>query len=412
MKGGVFAHEIVAAIDIGTTKIGVLIAQLKGDDYVDILGFGKAPSHGLKKGVVVDIAQTVQAIKDAVAEAQLMAGCTIQSACIGISGSHIKSYQSHGMVPIKKNEVTQEDIDNVLAAARAILLPEEQQILHILPHCYVVDGQERVHDPRGMYGVRLEAQVHIITGAIASVQNLIKCCELAGVVASDIVLEQLASAIAVLGFDERQMGVGLLDIGGGTSDLAVYHNNSIVYTKVFPVAGTQFTNDLAIGLHTTLKDAERVKKEYGRILMDHSLRDIEIIVASLEQNQRHQVTLHDIVSVLYPRAYELIQLVYGALKKDSILSYLNAGFVLTGGGSLLVGFDHVTSQILNVPVRVGKPGLGSGAFEQLEQPMYATLYGLLLHAMKKRDTFTMPDFSGNALSRIMLRMKSWVSDFF
>ena len=259
----VFADRVVVSIDVGTTKICVLVAHVLDKDHIEILGVGKAPSDGLRKGVVVDIQKTIASIKAAVKEAELMADVTINTAAVGISGGHIQSTNSHGMVAIKHGEVKESDVANVMNAARAFAIPEGMQMLHVLPQFFIIDSREKVQNPVGMHGIRLEVQAHVIMGAIASVQNLVKCCEMAGVKVTDIILEQLASAEAVLCDDEREIGVAMLDIGGGTSDLAVYQNGNIRHTFVLPVAGNHFTNDVAVGLRTTIKDAERVKKEYG-----------------------------------------------------------------------------------------------------------------------------------------------------
>ena len=252
---------VLVALDVGTTKISVLVAQKVSDTGLNIIGIGRAPAYGVSRGVVVDIAQAVHAIKLAVKEAELMAGCKIESVCVGVSGAHIQSFSSQGMIPIKNGRIRANDVTAVLAAAKAVVIAEGQQILHVLPQYYTIDNHQRVTDPVGMFGVRLEAQVHIITGSIASVQNLVRCCVAAGIGVNDIVLEPLASAEAVLSHDERELGVALLDIGGGTADFAIYQQGTIRHTKVFPVAGNHITHDIALCLRTTLKDAERVKQE-------------------------------------------------------------------------------------------------------------------------------------------------------
>lgn len=408
MKRNVFSN-VITAIDIGTTKICVLIAKRHTHDMLEIIGIGKAASHGLRKGVVVDIAKTVNSIKQAINEAQVMAGYSIETASIGISGSHIKSFNSEGAVPIKRGEVTHNDIATVLASAKAIAIPEGQQILHVLPQYFIIDDNERIHDPLGMYGIRLEAKVHIITGAVACVQNLIKCCELAGVQVTDIVLEQIASASAVLSNDERTLGVGVLDIGGGTSDLALYRNNGITYTAVFPVAGNQFTQDVAIGLQTTLQDAERIKKEYG--IVSTNWQETFFKTESLSQLGQREVPISELYAIVQPRAEELLMLVKKTLEQQQLYSVITAGFVLTGGGSMLAGFKDLAQEILGVSVRIGKPRLTSSILSTLDNPIYATGYGLLLQALKKEDTTT-DRLSGPLVSRVVARMKSWVSDFF
>jgi cell division protein FtsA len=412
MKGSVFSQEPIVALDIGTTKICVLVAQETADGSIEVIGIGKSTSHGLKKGIVVDINKTIHSIKRAVQEAELMAGCKIESACIGISGSHVQSINSQGVVPIKRKEVTQVDIKNVLASAQAVALPEGQQILHVLPQYYVIDSHERVKDPLGMYGVRLEAQVHIITGALSCVQNLVKCCESLNIKVTDIVLEQLASALAVLSPDERQLGVGVLDIGGGTSDFALYHNNSIIYTMVLPVAGDHFSNDLALGLRITLEDAERVKQVGGFVNPQGFEQDGMIEVESVQGGIHKNILLSELCAILQPRASELFNLINQELEQRKLKQFLSAGIVLTGGGSLLEGMQELATEIFGVPVRIGKPKSKDNLLESLDNPKYATGYGLLLHELQERSKKVRGHFSGPLVMRIAARMKSWVSDFF
>lgn len=412
MKGKIFSDTPIVAIDVGTTKICVLVAQPVAHNDLEIIGIGKAPSHGLQKGVVVDIAKTVHSIKQAVQEAELMAGCKIESACIGISGSHIQSLTSKGMVPIKRSEVTRQDIANVITSAKAVPIAEGQQILHILPQYFMVDSDERVHDPVGMHGMRLEGQVHIITGSLSHVQNLVKCCQMAGVAATDIVLEQLASALAVLSPDERQLGVGLLDIGGGTSDLVLYYNSSIFYTMVVPVAGNHFTNDLALGLRTTLADAERIKKQHGFVYKQAVETDGFTPVESVEGGTTRHVMYSELSAILQPRAEELLLLVQRDLDQHNLTSFMPAGMVLTGGGSLLTGMQELATEIFAAPVRVGTPHVQHTLLESLNNPIYATGYGLLLHILHQQGAVAIDKLSGPLVMRIATRMKSWVSDFF
>ena len=407
----IHADRIKVAIDIGTTKICVLVAQHIQDNQLEILGVGKAPSDGLKKGVVVDVAKTIRSVKIAIKEAELMSGVTIESVAIGISGGHIQSVNSQGMVPIKKGEVRVADIEAVLAAAQAIPVPEGMQVLHVLPQFFVIDGTSRVQDPLGMHGIRLEVQAHIIMGAISSVQDLVKCCEMSGLKVSDIILEQLASADAVLSDDERELGVAMLDIGGGTSDLAIYQNGNIRHTMVLPVAGNHFTNDVAIGLRTTLHEAERVKKEYGLASLDVLEEDTLFEVKSVHGNDTEIVQTTDLVKILNPRAQEVLILVHEEIIKRKLQSFMPTGLVLTGGGSLLRGMKELAHNIFNIPVRIGSPRLLHDMPESLDNPMYATAYGLLLHMLKK-SPLHMNDASGPLMNRVLTRMKSWVSDFF
>lgn len=407
----VSSDRVWVSIDIGTTKICVLVAHHLTGDSLEILGVGKAPSDGLSKGVVVDITKTIRSIKQAVKEAELMAGFPIEFAHIGISGAHIRSINSHGVVPIRKNEVRQEDIAAVIASAQAIPIAEGQQILHVLPQYFVIDGQEKVKDPLGMYGIRLEAQVHIVTGSVASVQNLIKCCQAAGVNVVDIILEQLASADAVLTDDERELGVGVLDIGGGTSDLALYQHGNIRHTMVLPMAGNHFTNDVAIGLHTTLKEAERIKRTYG-LAKSSLLKEDDVIEVELVQgSEKNIVLLHDLVNIIQPRAQELLSLVHEEVTRYHLQSFMRSGLVLTGGGSLLRGMKELAEEMFEVPVRVGVPRSYYALPELLSSPIYATAYGLLVHAIKKQGPSALN--ANDALTvRILDRMKSWVADFF
>jgi len=404
---------IITAIDIGTTKICVLIAQQLDDHHVEIIGVGKTPSLGLARGVVVDIAPAVHSIKTALQEAEIMAGIAVESAYIGISGGHISSFNSHGMVPIKHGEIRQLDIQSVLSAAKAVPLQEGQQLLHALPQFFTIDNQHIVRDPLGMYGVRLEANVHLISGAVASVQNLIRCCTMAGVKVQDIILEQLASADAVLSDDERELGVGVLDIGGGTSDFAVYQQGNIRYTKVFLIAGNVFTHDVAVCLRTTVKDAERIKKEYG--IADASLfnHNTPITVDMVHGQDQHTVMTSDLLAVLESRAQELLLLLKKEIDTQQLRSYLHAGIVLTGGGSLLHGIKEQAEAILQMPVRIGRPRVPAGFKESLDNPIYATGYGLLMHTLRRnRGAAGQQGLGGPFITQVFSRMKSWVFDFF
>jgi len=409
--GKVFSN-IITAIDIGTTKICVLIAHKLSQDKVEILGVGRAPSHGLNKGVVVDIAKTVSSIKQAVDEAQLMAECEIESAYIGISGAHIQSFNSSGAVPIKRASVAQEDIDAVLAAAKAVQIEKGQKVLHVLPQYFMVDGQDKIENPIGLYGVRLEVVVHLITGSIASIQNLIKCCEAVGVKVQDIVLEQLASADGVLSADELKLGVGVLDIGGGTSDFAVYQNGTIRFTKVIPIAGNHFTNDLAVGLRANINDAERIKHEFGYVGFDAQKIEGSVEVILAQGSQTQQANKQHVSFILQSRAQELFFMINHEIHNSDLRHFMTTGLVITGGGSLLQGVDELAKNILSLPVRIGMPKNDQFIPDSLQNPIYATGYGLLMFALKSCKYGTMDSLQGPLLQKILIRMKSWVSDFF
>lgn len=405
--------NIIVAIDIGTTKICVLIARKLSQDQVEVLGVGRAPSYGLSKGVVVDIAKTVLSIKQAVDEAQLMAECEIESAYIGISGSHIQSFNSSGAVPIKRSSVTQEDVDAVLAAAKAVAIEKGQKVLHVLPQYFMVDGHDKIENPIGLHGVRLDVVVHVITGAIASIQNLVKCCEMIGIKVQDIVLEQLASADGVLSLDERKLGVGVLDIGGGTSDFAVYQSGTIRFTKVIPIAGNHFTNDLAVGLRANINDAERIKHETGYVGFDGAHEHDQVIEVMMAQGtETKMVDAQHVSYILQARAQELFIMLQHEIQENHLRHFMVTGLVITGGGSLLSGIDELAKNILSMPVRIGMPKIGQTVPESLQNPMYATGYGLLMFALRSSKHNSMDSMQGSLVQKIFIRMKSWVSDFF
>lgn len=412
MKNQSTYDNILVALDVGTTKMSVLVAQKVSQEGLSIIGIGKAPSLGVSRGVVVDIAQAVHAIKLAVKEAELMAGCKIESAAIGISGSHIQSLTSHGMIPIKNGRIRPHDVAAVLAAAKAVMMPEGQQILHVLPQYYTIDNQQRVIDPVGMFGVRLEAQVHIITASVASVQNLVRCCTMAGVAVSDIILEPLASSDAVLSPDERELGIALLDIGGGTSDFAIYQQGTIRHTKVFPIAGNHITHDIALCLRTTLRDAERVKLEYGssiRLPLDSN----EIIeVEMVHGEDKTTVNAEEITRIIEPRLAELLIMIQKEIDQYHLEHLMPAGIVFTGGGALLQGLKESAQRALRIPARIGNPHVPIMFKDALANPTHATGYGLLLHALRKSKGNALDELSGPLMNRIFYRMKTWAADFF
>ena len=408
----IFKDRVITAIDVGTTKICVLIAQQLADNSIEILGVGRAPSDGLSKGVVVNVAKTIKSIRTALEEAELMAGFQVESAYVGISGGHIQSLNSHGVVPIKKGSVRPFDIELVLDAAKAIPIAEGYQILHVLPQYFVIDGQDRLSDPVDMYGVRLEVQAHIILGAITSVQNLVKCCESAGIKVNDIILEQLASADAVLSEDEKDLGIAVLDIGGGTSDLALYRYGSIRHTMVLPIAGNHFTQDIAIGLRTTHKEAERIKKEYGCAWHHLIENDNTLTLKDAHGLEDKQTQLQELTRIVEARARELLTLIKQEVTFKQLDPFMQAGLVITGGGSLLHGIQELAYSIFKKPIRIGVPTSNYALPESLTTPLYATSYGLLVHALKKQNDSTIHSLSGPLHKRIAARMRSWISDFF
>ena len=401
--------NVVVAVDIGTTKICVIVAQLIGDAIV-VLGIGKTVSDGLEKGIVVDIPRTVASISRGIQEAELMADITIEEVYIGISGSHINSFNTHGAVAIRRGRVTSQDITNVMDAARAIPVAQGYQMLHVLAQYFVIDGRERINDPQGMHGTRLEVEAHIILGAVTAVQNLIKCCELAGVRVKDVVLEQIASAHAVLSSDEQQLGCGVIDIGGGTSDFALYKDGNIRHSFVLPVAGNHVTRDLAIGLCTTIQDAERVKREYGKAAACMLSEDIPLEVMRMHGGAQHIVLASEVVAIIEPRIYELLSLIHANLLSHKLMAYMSGGLVITGGGALLPGIDIVASTIFGIGTRIGYPNMCYQVPPSLNSPVYATGYGLLVHALQQHH-----DTSQGMITwthRLTHRMRSWIADFF
>lgn len=398
----------ITAIDVGTTKICVLVATPIDDTLFEIIGIGKSVSQGLEKGVVVDVAKTIASIREAVKEAELMAGCAIESAAVGVSGSHITTLVSRGMVAIKYKQIQSTDIVAALASARSIPLPEGRQILHVLPQFFILDGHERVENPLGMHAMRLEVQAHIILGSVSCVLNVVKCCQVAGIAITDVVLEQLASADAVLSADERSLGVGMLDIGGGTSDFALYQRGNIVHTKVISIAGNHFTQDLAIGLHSSLAHAELIKKQYARVWIGaDGMKEVESI--RFDQSVIDPLYVHAIVQ---PRAEEILHILHQELVVHEMLPFMRSGIVLTGGGSLLSGMKELAQAYFSVPVRIGYPRSSAPMSQSIDSPIYATAYGLLLYVMKHKHHAALDPASGALAQRIFYRMKSWITDFF
>lgn len=404
-------HNCIAAIDIGTTKICVLIARVLDSHHLELIGVGKSPSMGMAKGVVVDIGKTVYAIKTAVKEAELMAGVSIDSAAVGIAGNHIRSLNSQGVIPIKKGVIRLIDVQEALAAAQAVPLQEGDQLLHALAQYFVIDGKKRVENPIGMHGVRLEVVAHLIIGAVSSVQDIVVSCQQAGVAVQDIVLEPVASAHAVLSADEKALGVAMLDIGGGTSDLAIYCGNSIRHTRVLPVAGNHITHDLAVGLRTTISDAERIKKEHAIAFSPLIKKDSFVEIELVQGYDKQVIFATDINRIVQPRAEEILELIKQEIDRHGLEQYMSTGLVLTGGGSLLKGIRELAEHIFGIPVRIGKPLIEFDLPESLQQPLYATGYGLLLYRMKKKNEEKDAHASG-ITTRVLDRMKAWMSDLF
>ncbi len=399
-------RELIVGLDIGTSKVVALVGELHPDGTIEVIGRGSHPSRGLKRGVVVNIESTVSSIQRAVEEAELMADCNISTVFAGIAGSHIRSLNSHGMVKILDREVTAEDVANVMDAAKALAIPADQKILHVLPQEFVIDGQEGIRDPIGMAGVRLEARVHIVTGAESAAQNIVKCVQRCGLTVDDVVLEQLASSYAVLTEDEKDLGVCLVDIGGGTTDLAVFHGGAIRHTAVIPLAGDTVTNDIAVTLRTPTQYADDIKIRHACALAQLAGADESIEVPSVGDRPARRLARQTLAEVVEKRYEELFVLIRDELRRSGFEELVAAGIVLTGGSSKMQGAIDLAEEIFHMPVRLGVPQLGKGSVEFIQDPMHATGVGLLLYG---RD-YLMGQRSGrrrSSFTSITERMKGW-----
>ena len=399
--------NLVVGLDIGTSKICAIVGHVSSDGEVDVVGIGSHPSRGLKKGVVVNIESTVQSIQRAVEEAELMAGCQIHSVFAGIAGSHIRSLNSHGIVAIRDGEVTAGDVERVIDAARAVAIPADQKILHILPQEYIIDSQDSIREPVGMSGVRLEAKVHMVTGAVSSAQNIIKCVRRCGLEVDDVILEQLASSEAVLMSDEKDLGVCLVDIGGGTTDIAVFTQGAIRHTAVIPIAGDQVTNDIAVALRTPTQHAEEIKIKYACALAQLASPDETIEVPSVGERPPRRLARQTLAEVVEPRYDELISLVQAELRRSGFEDVIPAGMVLTGGSSKMEGLTELAEEILHMPVRLGVPNSVTGLVEVVRNPVYATGVGLLQFGHTHHADRVPESLSSGGFKGVWDRMKGW-----
>ena len=398
--------NLIVGLDIGTSKVVAIVGEVTPDHDIEIIGIGSHPSRGLKKGVVVNIESTVQSIQRAVEEAELMAGCQIHSVYAGIAGSHIRSLNSHGIVAIRDKEVTQSDVERVIDAARAVAIPADQRILHIIPQEFLIDNQEGIQEPVGMSGVRLEAKVHMITGAVSAAQNIVKCVRRCGLEVDDIILEQMASSYAVLTEDEKELGVCLVDIGGGTTDIAVFTEGSIRHTAVIPIAGDQVTNDIAVALRTPTQYAEEIKKKYACALTQLASPDETIEVPSVGDRPPRQLARQTLAEVVEPRYEELMILVQAELRRSGFEDLVAAGVVLTGGSSKMEGLIELAEEIFHVPVRLGLPQYVAGLVDVVQNPIYSTGVGLLLFGQQNSEHRVFDTSSGGVMG-IWERMKGW-----
>jgi cell division protein FtsA len=409
---GTFDDSLTVGLDIGTSKVVAIVGKAGENGQVEIVGIGSHPSRGLKRGVVVNIEATVNAIQRAVEEAELMAGCNIHSVYAGIAGSHIKSMNSHGIVAIREREVVQADVDRVIDAAQAVAIPSDQKVLHILPQEYVIDNQEGIKEPVGMSGVRLEAKVHLVTCAVNAAQNIEKCVQQCQLEVDDIILEQLASAYAVLTDDEKELGVCVVDIGGGTTDIAIFTGGSIRHTAVIPIAGDQVTNDIAMALRTPTQNAEEIKIKYACALTQLAGAEETIKVPSVGDRPPRDLSRQALAEVVEPRYEELFTLVQSELRRSGYEDVIAAGIVLTGGTSKMEGVVDLAEEIFHMPVRLASPNNVTGLSDVVNNPMYATGVGLLVYGIAQKESGITPNSRSNAGEGVMGKLKNWFTGNF
>lgn len=404
-------QPIVVGLDIGTSKVCAAVGEMT-DRGVEIIGIGSHPSQGLRKGVVVNIESTVNSIKKAIEEAELMAGCEIHTVMTGLSGNHVKGFNSHGIVAVKHREVCQRDLDRVMDAAKAVALPTDREVLQVLPQDYIIDDQDGIKEPLGMSGVRLEAKVHIVTSASTSAQNIVKCCNRAGLSVAEIVLMPLASAEAVLRVEERELGVALVDIGSGTTDIAVVHDGAVRHSVVLGIGGSHLTNDIAAGLRTPTADAERIKRRYGLARASMASGGERVEVPSVAGKSAGTVSRQILCEIIEARMEEIFLLVQREIAKSGHESSLASGLVMTGGAMLLPGAVEMAEQILTMPVRLGTPTHIAGLLDVISTPIYAAGVGLVLYGMKRQDRVFLRFRDDRILAKVRHRMSDWLSEFF
>jgi len=404
--------NIIVGLDIGTSKVVALVAQIKDNQQIEVIGIGSHPSRGLKRGVVVNIDSTVQSIQHAIEEAELMAGMEIKSVFTGIAGSHVRSLNSHGIVAIKTAEVDAQDIVRVMDAARAVALPADQRILHVIPQEYIIDHQDGIRDPIGMSGVRLETRVHIVTGAESAAQNIIKCVERCGLEVEDIVLEQWASSFSVLTEDEKELGVCMVDIGGGTTDIAVFSQGALRHTAVIPIAGDQVTNDIAVSMRTPTQHAEDIKIRYACALSKLARPEQTIEVPSVGDRPSRSLSRQTLAEIVEPRYAELFDLIHQELMRSGFAEGIAAGVVLTGGSARIEGAVELAEEIFHMPVRLGIPTGVYGLGDVLKNPMHATGVGLLHYARVQMEPVAERKGSAVTTHNVFERMKNWFQGSF
>jgi len=403
--------KLIVGLDIGTSKVVAIVGEISNEGTTDIIGIGSHPSNGLKKGVVVNIESTVQSIQRAVEEAELMAGCQIHSVFAGIAGSHIRSLNSHGIVAIRDSEVNKSDVDRVIDAAKAVAIPADQKILHIIPQEFVIDNQEGIRQPIGMSGVRLEAKVHMVTGAVSAAQNIEKCIMRCGLEVDNVILEQLASSYSVLTDDEKELGVCLVDIGGGTTDIAIFTEGAIRHTAVIPIAGDQVTNDIAVALRTPTQHAEDIKIKYACALRQLTSLEDTIEVPGVGDREPKRMSRQTLAEVVEPRYEELFTLIQAELRRSGFEEIIPAGIVLTGGSSKMEGLIELAEEVFHMPVRLGMPQGVAGLVDVVRNPIHATGVGLLIYGQQQNHHSSSYEEKSGSFNRLWSTMKSWFSGY-
>jgi cell division protein FtsA len=401
------SKNLIVGLDIGTSKVVAIVGEITLEGTISIIGIGSHPSNGLKKGVVVNIDATVQSIQRAVEEAELMAGCHIHSVFTGIAGNHIRSLNSHGIVAIGEQEVTPLDVERVIDAAKAVAIPADQKILHILPQQFIIDAQDSIREPVGMSGVRLEAKVHMVTGSVSATQNIIKCVRRCHLEVDDVILQQLASSFAVLTEDEKELGVCLVDIGGGTTDIAVFTQGAIRHTAVIPIAGDQVTNDIAVALRTPTQNAEWIKIKYAAALTQMVEANATFEVSGVIDRPARQLSRMTLAEVVEPRYEEIFSLVQAELQRAGLEELLGSGIVLTGGCSKIVGAVELAEDVFKMPVRLGLPRGIEGLEEVIDNPIYSTGVGLLLYG-RQQQLERQLDTQRQGLTGVWEKVRKWL----
>jgi len=403
------SENIIVGLDIGTTKVTAVVGEMM-DDEINIIGVGSHPSTGLRKGSVVNIESTVDSIRKAIEEAELMAGCDISSVYVGIAGNHIKGFNSHGIIAIKGREIMETDVERVIDAAKAVAIPTDREILHVIPQEFIVDDMESIQNPVGMTAIRLEAKIHIVTGAVSSARNIVKCCNKAGLEVCDIALESLASGQAVLTTEEKELGCLLADMGGGTTDLALFKDNNVKFIYELTVGGHNLTNDISIGLRTPLPEAEKIKIKHGTCVPQNGKAGSTIEVPAVGGREPKKLSKGILAEILEPRVEEIFSLLKKELFSNGLENSFPAGFVLTGGSVVMDGISEIAETVFNVPVRIGEPNKVGGLKDIVKNPAYSTGVGLVIFGSNASNKIDFKDTNSHGLSSILTRMKQWFKD--